>query len=50
MIKKLLPIMALAFLFGACESTQTYDECMEGTHHSSFAHMNCMIMTEVTWQ
>ena len=49
MIKKLFPLMALAFLLAACESTQTYDECMADTHHSSYAHINCMMMTQIDW-
>ena len=49
MVKKLLPIFAIAFMLGAC-TEQSLDECLEGTHHSSFALLSCQAMTNADWQ
>ena len=35
-MNKLLLILSLGLFVVACESTQSFDECMEATHRSSY--------------
>ena len=51
MVKKLLPVLAIAFLFSACGyQGQTLEECLAGTHHSSFALLSCQAQQSINAQ
>ena len=43
MVKNLFIILGLGLFIASCTS-QTMDECLEGTHHSSFALIHCQAM------